>query len=402
MKSKQHSPIKTAFFHIMAGSFSGAGKNIFRLLRRIDTAKLEPVLVGQTENELTSRVRDLGIKVFIVPYPPALDVYGQKLLNLNIADFFRTLVGVWKYNLSLLRFFKEIKPQVIWADNIRTFFSIYAASKLSDCNVIWNIWSEPKGKVAWFLHRLGLFLADVVNLEYNSQAQKLFGVLAYLRFFQKKLVTLYTGVTDFEIASGSNIRDELNLSSTDILIMMASMISPLKGQIDLIRAMDVLVKTNSNIHLFLAGQPLETHPDSMAYNSSLKQYTNEKKLSRNVHFLGWRSDIPDLLQAADIYVSTSYSESFPDAVREAMLVGKPVIVTNVGGTFELVKIGKSGFLFEPGDVHSFLEYLGRLIHDPKLRDSMGAEGKRIIEEKFSTKVYVRNFEDMVLTLRNSN
>jgi len=386
----------------MAGSFSGAGKNIFRLLRRIDTAKLEPVLVGQTENELTSRVRDLGIKVFIVPYPPALDVYGQKLLNLNIADFFRTLVGVWKYNLSLLRFFKEIKPQVIWADNIRTFFSIYAASKLSDCNVIWNIWSEPKGKVAWFLHRLGLFLADVVNLEYNSQAQKLFGVLAYLRFFQKKLVTLYTGVTDFEIASGSNIRDELNLSSTDILIMMASMISPLKGQIDLIRAMDVLVKTNSNIHLFLAGQPLETHPDSMAYDSSLKQYTNEKKLSRNVHFLGWRSDIPDLLQAADIYVSTSYSESFPDAVREAMLVGKPVIVTNVGGTFELVKIGKSGFLFEPGDVHSFLEYLGRLIHDPKLRDSMGAEGKRIIEEKFSTKVYVRNFEDMVLTLRNSN
>jgi glycosyltransferase involved in cell wall biosynthesis len=384
----------------MAGSFSGAAKNIFRLLRRIDPAKLEPMLVGQTENELTQRVRELGNKVFIVPYPPALDVYGQKLLNLKIGDFFRTLVGVWEYNLSLIRFFRTIKPQVIWADNIRTFFFVYAASKLCGCQVIWNIWSEPKGKVAWFLHRLCLILADVVNLEYNSQAQKLFGALAYSRFFQKKLVTLYTGVTDFEEASGSNIRDELNLSSTDILILMASNISPAKGQLDLISAMEKLVKKFPNLHLLLAGQPLETHPDSMVYNSSLKQYTNEKKISRNVHFLGWRPDIRDLLQAIDIYVSTSYSESFPDAVREAMLVGKPVIVTNVGGTFELVKVGKSGFLFEPGDVHSLVEHLCRFIHDSKLRDSMGAEGKRIIEEKFSTKVYAQNFEDMVSALRN--
>jgi glycosyltransferase involved in cell wall biosynthesis len=400
MKIEQHSPIKTAFFHIMAGNFSGAGKNIFRLLRRIDPAKLEPMLVGQTENELTSRVRDLGIKVFIVPYPPALDVYGQKLLKLKIRVFFRTFRGIWKYNLSLLSFFKEIKPQVIWADNIRTFFFIYAASKLSGCKVIWNIWSEPKGKVAWFLHRLCLILADVVNLEYHSQAQKLFGALAYSSFFQKKIVTLYTGVTDFEEASGSNICDELNLSSTDILILMASNISPAKGQLDLISAMEKLVKKFPNLHLLLAGQPLETHPDSMSYDSSLKQYANKKKLSHNVHFLGWRPDIRDLMQVTDIYVSTSYSESFPDAVREAMLVGKPVVVTNVGGTFELVKVGKSGFLFEPGDVHSLIVYLGRLIHNPKLRDSMGAEGKRIIEENFSTKVYAQNFEDMVSALRN--
>jgi len=143
-----------------------------------------------------------------------------------------------------------------------------------------------------------------------------------------------------------------------------------------------------------------THPDSMVYDSSLKQYTNEKKLSRNVHFLGWRPDIRDCLQDIDIYVSTSYSESFPDAVREAMQVGKPVIVTNVGGTFELVKVGKSGFLFEPGDVYSLVGYLDQLIHDPKLRGSMGTEGKRIIEENFSTKVYVRNFENMALALRN--
>ena len=71
-------------------------------------------------------------------------------------------------------------------------------------------------------------------------------------------------------------------------------------------------------------------------------------LNNLVHFIGWRSDIRDLYQQSDIYISTSYSESFPDAVREAMLFGKPVVVTNVGGTSELVKVGVSGFLFEPG------------------------------------------------------
>jgi len=398
LEIKQQSPIKIAFFHIMGGSFTGAAKNIFRLFLHIDSEKLEIILIGQTENELTARVREIGIKVFIIPFPPALNIYDKKLLNLSLVDFFRTLGGVWKYNLLLVKCFRTTKPQIIWADNIRTFFSVYAASKFYGCKVIWNIWSEPQGKVAWFLHRLGLILADVVNLEYHSQATKLFGALANYRFVKKKFVTLYTGVTDFETLSGCDIRGELNLSPEDVLIIMASIISPLKGQIDLIRAMDVLVKTNSNIHLLLAGQPLETHPDSMDYDSSLKQYTNEKKLSRNVHFLGWRPDIRDLLQAIDIYVSTSYSESFPDAVREAMLVGKTVVVTNVGGTFELVKVGVSGFLFEPGDVSSLVYHIKQLIQNPRLRESMGAEGKLIIKRRFSTKVYARNFEDMVLTL----
>lgn len=381
----------------MAGGFFGAAKNIFRLFLHIDSKIFETILIGQTENELTARVRELGNKVFIIPFPPALNVYNKKLLNLNMVEFFRTLGGVWKYNLLLIKFFRKTKPQIIWADNVRTFFSVYAASKYSGCKVIWNIWSEPKGKIAWLFHRLGLLLADVVNLEYNSQGQKLFGDLANCKFFKRKLVPLYTGVSDFESTIGSNIREELNLSSTDILIIMASIISPLKGQIDLVKAMHVLIKTNPNIHLILAGGPLLTHSDSTTYNSSLKQYTNENKLFHNVHFLGWRSDTRDLMQASDIYVSTSYSESFPDAVREAMLVGMPIIVTNVGGTAELVKVGKNGFLFEPGNVNSLIGYLGQLIPDHKLRASMGSEGKCIIAENFSTKIYAQHFEDMVLT-----
>jgi len=389
-------PLKIAFFHIMAGSFSGAAKNIFRLLRRIDPAKLDCVLVGQAQYELIERTRALGVKTSIVPFPPSLDIYGQRLLRLTLKEIIRTLAGVWEYNVSLMRYFKEIRPQVIWADNIRTFFTLYCASKLSGCKVIWNIWSEPEGKVAWTVHRLGLILADVINLEYEAQAAKLFGGLARLPYFKSKLITLYTGVTDFEESTGNSIRAELKSSPTDILILMAGNISPAKGQMDLLHAMEELVKESPQVHLLLAGQPLGTHSASVTYDRTLRSYVSEKGLSRNVHFLGWRSDMPDLFKDSDIYVSSSYSESFPDAVREAMWAGKACVATNVGGTFELVAEAKSGYLFNPGDVRSLIGHLTRLIRDPEIRTSMGKEGKRIIQEHFSTERYARQFEHMVL------
>ena len=66
----------------MAGGFCGAAKNIYRLFLHIDSEQLETILVGQTENELTARVRELGLKVFIIPFPPALNVYNKKQQNL--------------------------------------------------------------------------------------------------------------------------------------------------------------------------------------------------------------------------------------------------------------------------------------------------------------------------------
>ena len=233
-------------------------------------------------------------------------------------------------------------------------------------------------------------------MEYSGQGKKLFGGMENYQVFKRKIIPIYTGVTDFEKSTGTDIRKELCLTSKNIILVMASNIVPAKGQLDLIYAMEKLVNEFPHLHLLLAGTFVEHHADSMIYFDNLRKYVAQNKLSNYVHFLGWRSDIQDIIQASDIYVSSSYGESFPVTVREAMLASKSVVVTNVGGTFELVNSGKNGYLFEPGDVHSLVEYIRELILDPNLRMSMGAEGNRIINERFSTKVYVRNFENMVL------
>ena len=122
---------------------------------------------------------------------------------------------------------------------------------------------------------------------------------------------------------------------------------------------------------------------------------NTKNINHCVHFIGWRNDIRDIYKNSDIYISTSYSESFPDAVREAMLASLPVIVTDVGGTRELVDIGKNGYLFEPGDIRMLSFFLRKLVSSQSIRQEMGLASKRIIEAKFSTKVYASEFEKML-------
>ena len=322
-------------------------------------------------------------------------MFDGNLLKFNILRTSKFFKGVWKYNQKLIKEFKTIKPEIIWCDNIRTLITIYIASRKVKAKIIWNIWSEPEGKIAWIVHRLGLLLADKINTEYSGQGKKIFGKIADLSSLKEKIIPIYTGVSDFEEITGSDIRQELSLSPDAILIIMASSLLPGKGQIDLIKSMQILIKESKKVFLIIAGTAVESSPESMKYEKKIVNYVKENNMKDAVHFIGWRSDIRDVFSKSDIYVSTSYSESFPDAVREAMLACLPVVVTNVGGTSELVDLEENGFLFEPGDQKTLTNYLRRLINNPYERKEMGLKSRDIIDRKFSTKLYARNFENML-------
>ena len=78
-----------------------------------------------------------------------------------------------------------------------------------------------------------------------------------------------------------------------------------------------------------------------------------------------------------------------------------MVVSDVGGTSELVNIGENGYLFQPGDIINLTRYLKELIHNSKLRKKMGLKSRKIIDDRFSTKAYARNFEDMLKKTINS-
>jgi len=382
----------------MRENFSGAQKNIFRLLINLDKSKVVPILVGQTKSPLTKLCIDNDIDVRILKFPKGLEIFDGKILKFNLKHLLNFLIGLLRYKKSFVSEFEDLKPDIVWCDNIRTFLTLYLPARKIGAQIIWNIWSEPKGKVAWTLNRLGLIFANKINLEYADQGIVIFGSLARSKLFKKKIIPLYTGVSDFENFFGTNINLELDLPSDAILIIMASSILPAKGQLDLIKSVASLKGDFKNIHFLLAGAAVNSSPDSKKYLQDIHDYVNTNNLNHCIHFIGWRNDIRDIYKSADIYISTSYSESFPDAVREAMLASLPVIVTNVGGTRELVKIGENGYLFEPGDVEMLKYHLRDLLNDKSVRQKMGLASKKIIETKFSTKHYAFEFEKMLSTM----
>jgi glycosyltransferase involved in cell wall biosynthesis len=92
--------------------------------------------------------------------------------------------------------------------------------------------------------------------------------------------------------------------------------------------------------------------------------------------LGYREDIPALLAAADIFALPSHFEGLPMSVIEAMLVGLPVVASNIRGPREQVVHGETGLLVPPATVAPLAEALCRLAADPALRARMGQAGRR--------------------------
>lgn len=137
-------------------------------------------------------------------------------------------------------------------------------------------------------------------------------------------------------------------------------------------------------HLLLAGAgPLR---------DDLEARARELNLTGRVRFLGMRPDIPDVLNAADVFVLSSDWEGNPLAVMEAMAAGKPFVGTRVGGVPELVEDGAMGILLDKGDREGLTRGMMTLLEAPERRQAMGQEAARRARERFDMKVMVRQYE----------
>ena len=87
----------------------------------------------------------------------------------------------------------------------------------------------------------------------------------------------------------------------------------------------------------------------------LEEQAKKLGVEKQVHFLGFRSDVKELLAAADIFILTSLQEGLPRSVMEAMAAGLPCIVSKIRGNVDLVQNGQGGFLCDPGRSEEFTE-----------------------------------------------
>jgi len=105
--------------------------------------------------------------------------------------------------------------------------------------------------------------------------------------------------------------------------------------------------------------------------------------------------------AADVVVHPStLPDPYPNAVREAMILGKPIIGSRVGGIPELVADSETGILIEPNDDEELAAALARLLDSPHARAEMGAAGRRVAYEKFDVQICKNAFYDLLQEVSN--
>ena len=110
--------------------------------------------------------------------------------------------------------------------------------------------------------------------------------------------------------------------------------------------------------------------------------------------LGHRADVPDVLAALDVAVSTSDWEGSPLAVMEYMAAGKPIVATRVGGVPDLITHGVHGLLVEPGDVDGLARSIAQLLRDPDRGDAMGTRSRRRQRLEFDVSIMLERLETL--------
>ncbi len=185
-------------------------------------------------------------------------------------------------------------------------------------------------------------------------------------------------------------RAELGLAESDICVISAGDLIKRKNYETAVKA--VAAAGNKNIHYFVCGKgPLKEDLEALAKRLGVEN---------NVHFLGFRTDIKELLNAADIFLFTTLQEGLPRSLSEAMAAGLPCVASKIRGNTDLTDGGKCGFLCGPKDYKGFASALLRLSKSASLREKTGTKGKKNLD-KFSLdaataavlKVYKRELGD---------
>lgn len=173
------------------------------------------------------------------------------------------------------------------------------------------------------------------------------------------------------------LREELGISREEIVITCIAEFSPVKNHAFLLDAWEKVASSTSGVHLWLAGE------------GKLKERLEKEVRTLGVprvYFLGFRQDIPKVLQDTDIFVLVSRREGLPKSIMEAMAAGKPVVASNVRGNRDLVEHGRTGFLVELGDVEGLARCLKLLARDENLRLALGNAGREKIKDYSLDKV----------------
>jgi glycosyltransferase involved in cell wall biosynthesis len=348
----------------------GAQQVVLNLLMHLDRKRYAPVVVclrKPTGTHYETMLQQAGIPLYFLGKGNGISMRVYRQL-LDLFKQYRPVI-VHTHSKSL----KYVYPLMFW---------YYAPVRV---HTIHSVASHEAG--GWISKATGLLafryhIRSVVPVAVSST------VLQSIRkYYGCHAVLIPNGVpTDIytpNLERGLHWRMLHGIDPNAIVITMVARLDPLKDQ-DLLVSAFSKIQATVPLCLLLVGAGNR--------EAIIRRQIEALGLSERVRLLGQRTDVPDILNASDIFVLCSRMEGNPMAIQEAMASGLPVIATAVGGVPDLIDDGVNGLLVPPNDETALMHALQNLVNQADLRRQIGLAARQYAVSHLDVRYMVRQYE----------
>ncbi len=284
---------------------------------------------------------------------------------------------------TMLELFKGLKPDIIHTHS--PFASLIARNAASSAKVPYIIYTSHgfffTEDMNWFKRHFFSFLEKraakkctdylfTVNSEDRDYAIK-------HNFMDKdKIINLQSVGVDTKVKFNpirihstikESIREELNIREGEKVFNYTGYIIPEKGVVELLQAFAILHQKYPLAKLIIAGETPERN-QNQKMKEKIKHVIKTNKLEKVVNFLGFRTDIPELLSITDVFVLASHIEGMPISSLEALSMGVPVVGTNIRGIREEIIDGKTGYLVPLQNINELYKGMEKALNEFQVPD----------------------------------
>ena len=324
------------------------------------------------------RVPAIALPVIEYPFPNLMILYSWvvELLRKNKIDIVHIEDGAFITSLLALLVKKLLKKPVVLSMQGFPGFSWFYGNPFVDWMA--KIYTLTLGKTV-------LKTADMVVLSataYVKDALKLGVPVSRIKVIPRGVdVRIYNPNTERRKA----FREKLGLKNDETMILFAGRLVSVKGLKYFVEAAKTLLKENKKLKFVVAG-------DGILRGKYQREAWDFKA---NIRFIGYRRDMENVMNAADIFVLSSISEGCPNAVIEAGACAKPVVASDVGAVRDIVVNGVTGLIVQPRnvkDLHNAIREIATRLD----KIQMGKKAMQFVTKRFAWETIASKYEKVYL------
>jgi glycosyltransferase involved in cell wall biosynthesis len=394
----------TVLFFDHTAKFGGGEVALLLLLTHLDKERFHPVLVLGEEGLLGEKARAAGIETTVIPLPG--DVANTRKDSLGAGSLLKikSIFASLTYSRQLSRFMKTRGVDIVHTNSLKSDLIGGIAARMARVPVVWHVRDRIDndylpGPVVIVFRLLCRIIPNFVVA--NSAA-----TLRTIRLPGRKNRTAVDSGYAFMSESSALVHDGVEPRAaaaekpdSDFMLMgLVGRISRWKGQHIFITAGASVREKYPNARFQIIGAPMFGEE---AYEAEIRAQVKSLGLEDRMEFLGFRTDVPQLMEELDLLVHASITgEPFGQVITEAMAVGKPVVATRGGGVPEIVQDGVTGLLVPMGDAPAMAAAICEILADPDRARRMGAEGRVRVLRHFTVRGTARRLESVFLKILN--